>query len=89
MQRKVNSVAKQVKVEHKKATPKPPTEGQSKLTARSPKTNLFYAAILGLVYVTLFKQTPQQSLLYAGGAFLFFCTVDYCFLYYRLNKETK
>lgn len=74
-------MAKQVKVDR--------SSEQRRLATRSPFTNLLFAAILGLIYMTVFSQSPQSSLVYATGAFLFFNTVDYCVLYYRMNKEDK
>lgn len=82
-------VAKQVKVERKKESSKTAQPQRDILNTRSPKTNLIFAAALGLIYLTLFNQSPQQSLLYAVGAFLFFNTVDYCILYYRIKKNLK
>ena len=74
-------VAKQVKVQHNK--------DEARLVTRSPKTNLVFAAILGLIYLTIFNQSAGQALLYAIGAFLFFNTVDYIILYYRMRKNSK
>ena len=82
-------MAKQVKVERKKEPAKVVQPDRGVVMTRSPKTNLIFAAVLGLIYLVLFKQSPQQSLLYAGGAFLFFNTVDYFILYYRMNKNSK
>lgn len=86
-------MAKQVKADKsktKKATePIEVAETQGRLVARSPLTNLFFAAILGILYLAVFDRTPGQSLIYAGIAFLFFNTVDYCILYYRMNKRSK
>jgi hypothetical protein len=70
-------VAKQVKVDNKK---------NDRLVARSPLTNLIFAAILGLIYVTVLNQSAAQAIVYAIGAFLFFNTIDYFILYYRLKK---
>jgi hypothetical protein len=80
-------VAKQVKVDSKKA--KPAKQQDGRLTTRSPMTNLVFAGILGLIYIVVFNQNGAQALLYAIGAFLFFNTVDYCILYYRMNKNSK
>ena len=82
-------MAKQVKVDRKKEPVKKSQPERGVLTTRSPKTNLVIAVILGFIYLTLFNQSPQQALLYGIGAFLFFNTIDYCILYYRLKKETK
>lgn len=73
-------MAKQVKLEK---------NPESRITTRSPKTNLAFAAILGLIYLVVFNQNGGQALIYAIGAFLFFNTVDYCILYYRMNKNSK
>jgi hypothetical protein len=73
-------VAKQVKVDNKK---------DGRLVTRSPFTNLIFAAILGLIYVAVLNQSPAQAIVYAIGAFLFFNTVDYFILYYRLRKLDK
>lgn len=73
-------VAKQVKVEKQK---------ESRLVARSPLTNLIFAAILGLIYVAVLNQSAVQAIVYAIGAFLFFNTIDYFILYYRLKKLDK
>lgn len=78
-------MAKQIKVDPKKDSKKQPTA--PKVTTRSPRTNLIFAALLGLVFLTLFQGSPQGAFIYAVGAFLFFNTVDYCILYYRLNKK--
>ncbi len=84
-------MAKQVKIDNTKKV-----SGSAKtvperplLTTRSPKTNLFIAAILGLIYLTVFNLSVQHTLLYATGAFLFFNTVDYFILYNRIKKENK
>lgn len=87
-------MAKQVKVDNSKKSSKTDepietAETHGRLVARSPLTNLFFAAVLGLIYLAVFKQSPQQALLYGGGAFLFFNTVDYIILYYRMNKRSK
>lgn len=84
-------MAKQVKVDSTKTKAGRTEEinGQERLTTRSPITNLFFAAILGVIYLAVFNQTPQHSLFYAIGAFLLFNTIDYCFLYYRMNKRSK
>lgn len=70
-------MAKQVKVNDKK---------DGRLVARSPLTNLIFAAILGLIYVVVLNQNLAQATIYAIGAFLFFNTIDYFILYYRLKK---
>ncbi|MGI9027717.1 MAG: hypothetical protein ACR2FM_02645 [Candidatus Saccharimonadales bacterium] len=85
-------MAKQVKIETKKKSSDPvadKTANQALLASRSPKTNLVFAVILGLIYLTIFNQSGQQALLYAIGAFLFFNTVDYFILYYRINKRSN
>lgn len=84
-------MAKQVKVDNSKKAAEPinASETQGRLVARSPLTNLFFAAILGLIYLAAFGQSPQQAFIYGAGAFLFFNTVDYCILYYRMNKRSK
>lgn len=69
-------MAKQVKVEDKK----------HKISTRSPRSNLILALALGLIYLVLFGG-PQGAILYAIGAFMFFNTVDYLILYYKLNKK--
>lgn len=76
-------MAKQVKVESKKRTV---IDAEGRLKTRSPLTNLIFAVILGLIYLVVFNG-GQGALLYAIGAFLFFNTVDYCILYYRMNKK--
>lgn len=76
-------MAKQIKVDSKK---KAESAKPERLVTRSPLTNLFFAVLLGLVYLFVFDG-GQGALLYAVGAFLFFNTVDYCILYYRLNKK--
>lgn len=84
-------MAKQVKIDNAKKV-KSSTKAvpeRASLTTRSPKTNLFFAAILGLIYLTVFGQSAQHALLYAIAAFLFFNTVDYFILYNRLKKENK
>lgn len=73
-------MAKQVKVDNQK---------ENRLVARSPLTNLIFAAILGLIYVALLNQSPAQAIVYAVGAFLFFNSIDYFILYYRLKKMDK
>jgi hypothetical protein len=73
-------VAKQVKVNNQK---------ENRLVARSPLTNLIFAAILGLIYVAVLNQSPAQAVVYAIGAFLFFNSIDYFILYYRLKKMDK
>ncbi len=70
-------MAKQVKV----------SKTSDRITTRSPKTNLIFAVILGLLFLVLFQGSPQGAVVYAIGAFMFFNTVDYCILYYRLNKK--
>lgn len=84
-------MAKQVKVDNTKTKPERTDiiSDQGRLTTRSPVTNLFFAGILGLVYLAVFNQSFQHSLVYAIGAFLLFNTIDYCFLYYRMNKRSK
>lgn len=83
-------MAKQIKVDPKAAAKTDNQPDKGRLTTRSPLTNLVFAAILGLIYLVAFNQSPGNSLVYAIGAFLFFNTIDYCILYYRMNKkETK
>lgn len=84
-------MAKQVKVDNSKKAKNEidSPEYHGRLVARSPVTNLFFAAILGLFYLLAFNQSAGQALIYAIGAFLFFNTVDYIILYYRINKMNK
>jgi hypothetical protein len=84
-------MAKQVKVDNKKTqTEAINAAGTSKRVAsRSPLTNLYIAVILFVVYLAIANQGLQKSLIYSIGAFMFFNTVDYCILYYRMNKRSK
>lgn len=69
-------MAKQVKID----------KNTEKITTRSPKTNLIFALILGLLYLVLLGGL-NGAIIYAIGAFMFFNTVDYLILYYKLNKK--
>lgn len=79
-------MAKQVDIKGKKASGSV-VDDQRRIASRSPKTNLIFAALLGLLYIALFNQNVAGAAIYAIGAFMFFCTVDYCILYYRMNKR--
>ncbi len=82
-------MAKQVKVDRtdKSKSTKTVHPSESRIVTRSPKINFYFAVALGLIYLLLFDQNATGALIYGAGAFLFFNTVDYCILYYRLKKK--
>ncbi len=63
------------------------TEAPKRIATRSPITNLYIAGILFVIYMAIADQGLERSLLYSVAAFMFFNTVDYCILYYRMKKE--
>lgn len=64
-------------------------EVQPKLVARSPMVNLAFAVALALIFLAFFGPSVPQAVVYGIGAFLFFNTVDYIILYYRMKKQEK
>lgn len=58
-------------------------------STRSPFKNLIIGIIAGFVYALLFGASFLMALGYGLALFMLFNTIDYCFLYYRLNKEKE
>jgi hypothetical protein len=58
-------------------------------TTRSPISNLIVGLVAAIAYFVLFNQSFVQALGYGLALFMLFNTIDYCILYYRMNKKEK
>lgn len=62
---------------------------EEKRSTRSPISNLIVGIVAGIAYALLFGATFYQALAYGLALFMLFNTIDYCILYYRMNKKEK